>query len=211
MPVWVWALIPVGYAAGMFPSAVLIGRMGGHDVYREGSGNPGASNVARLMGWRYGIIVLLLDAAKGALAAGLGLAVGGRGGAWALGVAALVGHIAPMFPRLKGGKGVATGAGVMLMLFPLVVLICTLLWVGVAKGLKKASLASLAVAIAFPPLALLLDALGVQECSWIEFGVLCVLAALVIARHANNVRRLLRGDELTLPSNRPAASANDDA
>ena len=74
-------LVPLAYLLGTFPSAQLVGRMGGHDVMKEGSQNPGASNVARLMGWKAGALVLFSDFAKGAIAAGVGYAVGGRPGA----------------------------------------------------------------------------------------------------------------------------------
>jgi len=77
---WGW-LIPVAYLLGTFPSAVLVARASGVDIRSVGSGNPGASNVARVLGWRKGIWVFVLDAAKGALAAGLGLAVGISSGA----------------------------------------------------------------------------------------------------------------------------------
>src|SRR5215470_5743795 len=73
-------LVPVAWLLGTFPTAVLVARAHGHDVTREGSGNPGASNVARLVGWRAGALVLVCDFAKGAVAAGVGYAVGGRPG-----------------------------------------------------------------------------------------------------------------------------------
>src|SRR5215813_9240525 len=80
-------LVPVAWLLGTFPTAVIVARAHGHDVTREGSGNPGASNVARLVGWRAGALVLVLDFAKGAIAAGVGYAVGGRPGAIVLGLA----------------------------------------------------------------------------------------------------------------------------
>src|SRR4029079_16585014 len=75
-------LIPFAWLLRTVPPAVLVDRAHGHDVTREGSGNPGASNVARLVGWRAGALVLVIDFAKGAIAAGVGLAVGGRAGAF---------------------------------------------------------------------------------------------------------------------------------
>ena len=81
----------------------------GVDVTKEGSGNPGASNVVRLLGWKAGALVLVLDAAKGAIAAAAGLAIDGHRGAWILGVAAVMGHIFPVWSKFKGGRGVATG------------------------------------------------------------------------------------------------------
>src|SRR3954466_15954966 len=87
--------VPFAWLLGTFPSAQLVARAHGRDVLTEGSGNPGASNVARLMGWRAGLAVLLIDIAKGAGSAGVGLAVAGRPGAWLLGFAAVVGHTFP--------------------------------------------------------------------------------------------------------------------
>ena len=111
--------VPLAWLLGTFPSAQLVARAHGRDILKEGSGNPGASNVARLLGWRAGAIVLLLDFAKGLIAAGAGMAIGGRPGAFALGVAAIVGHTFPIYR--KGGKGIATGGGALVVLYPLIV------------------------------------------------------------------------------------------
>ncbi len=111
----VWVLLPVAYLLGTFPSAHLTARATGHNVMAEGSGNPGASNIARLAGWKAGLVVLAADFAKGAVASGIGMAVEGRSGAYALGVASVVGHIAPVTRRFKGGKGVATGGGALVV------------------------------------------------------------------------------------------------
>lgn len=192
--IWFWCAILGAYMLGTFPSAAMVARAKGRDIYAEGSKNPGASNVGRLLGWKYGALVFALDFAKGALAAGVGLALFGRTGGWALGIAAMLGHIVPVTRRFKGGKGVATGAGAMVVLFPIVVVVLAVVWLLVAKGLKKASLASVVVAAGFPALALVLG------CTWVEFAILCVLALLVIARHAKNLVRLLRGEELSLQS-----------
>src|ERR1700750_877256 len=100
--------VPLAWLLGTFPSAQLVARAHGVDIMKEGSGNPGTSNVARVLGWRGAAIVLLCDFAKWATAAGAGMALGGRAGAFALGVAAIVGHTFPLYR--KGGKGIATGA-----------------------------------------------------------------------------------------------------
>jgi glycerol-3-phosphate acyltransferase PlsY len=181
-------LIPFAWALGTFPTAVLVARAHGHDVTREGSGNPGASNVARLVGWRAGALVLVIDFAKGAIAAGVGLAVGGRAGAFALGVAAIVGHTFPLYR--KGGKGVATASGALVVLYPLIVVGLAVVWVVVARVFHKASLASLLGAVLFPIVA---AATGWYQ-PW-EIVVLSALAILVITRHFGNIRRLLRRQE----------------
>lgn len=186
-------LLPVAYLLGTFPSAQLVARAFGHDVTREGSKNPGASNVARLAGWRAAALVLFLDVAKGALAAALGYWVGGRPGAFALGVAAIVGHMLPVTRRFRGGKGVATGAGALLVLYPLIMLILVVMWVLIAGVLKKASVASLLACVLFPVLVAMLG--GAR---W-EVIASSALALAVIARHASNVRRLFEGQEHSLP------------
>ncbi len=145
------ALLAVpAYLLGTFPTALLVARAGGHDVLVEGSGNPGASNVARLMGWRAGILVMAGDLAKGAIAAGVGLAVAGRGAAYVLGILAVLGHTYPVTRRFKGGKGVATAGGMLAVLHPLLVLILAVVWFLVARVLRLASVGSMLVAVLFP-------------------------------------------------------------
>ena len=182
------ALIPLGYALGMFPTVVLVARAKGHDILSEGSGNPGASNVARVLGWRYGATVLLADFAKGAASAGIGWAAGGRPGAYLLGCAAVLGHTYPF--RRKGGKGVAAAGGMLVVLFPLIVVALGVVWFVVARVLHKASIASLLITVAFPVTVWLrgYDA-------W-EVGVIAGVAALLVLRHLPNIRRLLRREEI---------------
>jgi len=180
-------LVPVAWLLGTFPTAVLVARAHGHDVTKEGSGNPGASNVARLVGWRAGALVLVGDFAKGAIAAGVGYAVGGRPGAFALGIAAIVGHTFPLYR--KGGKGVATAAGMLTVLFPLIVAGLAVVYVVVARVLHKTSLASLIMTVLFPLAAL------VAGYAWWEVCVLAALAVVIVIRHAANIRRLIRHEE----------------
>ena len=187
-------LVPVAWLLGTFPSALLVARAHGRDIMQEGSGNPGASNVHRLLGWKAGALVLLLDFAKGAAAAGVGLAIGGRAGACVLGVSAVVGHTYPLYR--KGGKGVAAAGGALIVLYPFVVLGLGVAWFVVARVLHKASLASLLATILFPIAVLVL---GYDR--W-EVGVVGGLALLVVVRHAANIRRLLRREEIDLGAGR---------
>jgi glycerol-3-phosphate acyltransferase PlsY len=189
-------LVPVAWLLGTFPSAQLVARAHGRDITKEGSGNPGASNVARLLGWKAGALVLLLDFSKGAIAAGVGLAIGGRPGAFVLGVAAVVGHTLPLYR--KGGKGVAAAGGALVVLYPLIVVGLAIFWVIVARVLHKASLASLLATVLFP-----IAVFGLGFDRW-EVGVVGALAVLVILRHSANIRRLLRGKENDLGARRTA-------
>jgi glycerol-3-phosphate acyltransferase PlsY len=175
-------LVPVAWLLGTFPSAQLVARAHGRDILREGSGNPGASNVHRLLGWRAGAFVLLLDFAKGALAAGAGLAVGGRAGACILGVAAVV----------------AAAGGALVVLYPFIVIGLGVTWFVIARVLHKASLASLLATILFPVAVLVA---GYER--W-EVGVVGGLALLVVIRHSANIRRLLRREENDLGVRRGA-------
>jgi glycerol-3-phosphate acyltransferase PlsY len=187
-------VVVVGYALGCVPTALLVGRRTGHDPSTEGSGNPGASNTFRVAGRRAGALVLAGDLLKGALAAGLGLLVGGRGLGFAAGAAAVAGHIVPITRPRRGGKGVATAAGVALVLEPLVSLLMAVLWIVVARTTRLASLASLVVAVAFPVAVAIAGRPGWEVAGWV------VLAAVVMLRHGGNVRRLLRGREARLSS-----------
>lgn len=196
---WILALVPVAYLLGTFPSAGLVARRAGIDVTQAGSGNPGASNVVRLMGWKAGVLVFTLDAAKGAIAAGAGLAVDGHRGAWILGVAAVVGHVFPVWRRFRGGRGVATGAGVLVVLYPVVTLVLAAVWVVIARGLHKASVASLTVALLAPVTVIVLGG------SLFDIVIVTGVALLLIGRHLPNLRRLVRGEEHGL-----AGPADDD-
>jgi glycerol-3-phosphate acyltransferase PlsY len=142
------------------------------------------------MGWKAGLLVLVADFGKGAIASGVGLAVAGRGGAFALGIAAVLGHMFPVTRRFKGGKGVATAGGMLVVLYPVIVVILGVVWFLVARVLKLASVGSLLCAVLFPVLV------GVAGYGVEEVVAISALAVVVIARHAANVRRLVQGREL---------------
>lgn len=181
------------YAVGIFPTAGLVGRAHGRDVTREGSGNPGASNVYRLAGRRAALVVFGGDFLKGVLAAAGGWALGGKPLALACGAAAVVGHCFPVTRGFRGGKGVATGAGFVTVVEPLLALLAAVLWTLVAAATRKASPASLAVVVAVP-----VGVLALRGAAW-ESVVVLGTGALIVVRHAGNVVRLMRGEERSLP------------
>jgi acyl phosphate:glycerol-3-phosphate acyltransferase len=191
--VWV-ALLPAAYLLGTFPSAAIVASASGVDITTIGSGNPGASNVTRALGWRKGVVVFVLDALKGALAALAGLWLGGRAGGYVFGAAAIVGHIFPITRGLRGGKGVATGGGVLAVLHPIVAVVVATLWLALSRLTGKAAVASIAAVVA-TPIGLALAGAP----AW-EFAATIGLCALVFVRHAGNVRRLLHGEEHALRS-----------
>ncbi len=196
-----WLLAPVAYLLGGFPSADLVARASGVDIYASGSGNPGASNVTRTLGWRKGLAVFGLDALKGVIAAATGLILGGRAGCFVLGTAAVVGHIFPATRRLRGGKGVAAAAGVMLVWYPVVLLATAGLWLIVARLGRKAGLASLLAVVANPAGVAISGAPG-----W-EVAATGALAGLLVARHTGNIRRMLRHEEPDLAAQPSRARA----
>ncbi len=178
-------LLPVAYLIGTFPSASLVARANGIDIRSVGSGNPGASNVTRVLGWRRGVWVFVLDAAKGALAAGLGLVADGRPAGYWLGAAAVIGHVFPVWQHFRGGKGVATGGGIFAVLSPIVFPIVVSLWWVISRLTKKASLASIIV------VALLPVGVGIVRGEAWEVLATAGICALVMIRHVGNIRRLV--------------------
>lgn len=187
-----WFLVPLAYLLGTFPSAILIARASGIDISTFGSGNPGASNVTRALGWRKGIWVYALDAGKGALAAGLALALDGRPMAYWCGAAAIAGHMFPVFRRFKGGKGVATGSGVLLVVQPLLAPLAVAVWWVLTKLTGKAAIGSV-VAVVLVPLGMIV--LGTP--AW-EFLATAGVCALIVVKHMGNIVRLIRREEHSL-------------
>lgn len=184
-------MLPLAYLLGTFPSAVLVARARGVDITTSGSGNPGASNVSRLLGRKLGIFVFVLDGLKGALSVLAGFLAFRYAGALILACAAVVGHVFPITRRFKGGKGVATAGGAMLALYPLVSLVLLVLWLSVVKLTKKASLASLAIVVGLPIGLVIVGRPATEIVTTIGLG------AFVIWRHWPNLKRLVRGEELS--------------
>jgi glycerol-3-phosphate acyltransferase PlsY len=181
------AVVVVAYLLGTFPSAELIAARFGKDITKVGSGNPGASNVIRELGWKAGMTVFLLDMAKAAIAVGIAWAVSGeqRGAlSYAAMCGAIAGHVAPVFRKFKGGKGVASGGGALFVLFPEVSAVLFVSWFVISKLTRKASVASLAITVA-TPFGMVLD--GAEL--W-ELYVVLGLVVFVIVKHLPNIRRL---------------------
>lgn len=186
------AVALVGYLLGTFPSAIIVARANGIDITARGSGNPGASNVARTLGWKKGIVVYALDALKGILAVVIGRLVAGDAGGYWCAATAIVGHVFPVTRRFKGGKGVATGSGSMIVLQPIISAVLAVLWIALSKTTKKASIASVAVTVGLP------IGMGVIGTPAWEILAMVGLAFLVVVRHLPNLRRLKSGTEHSL-------------
>jgi acyl phosphate:glycerol-3-phosphate acyltransferase len=183
------ATLLVAYALGTFPTAVLVGRRLGFDPTTSGSGNPGASNTTRIGGARAGALVLLGDAGKGIVAAGLGDLVDGRTLAWAAGTAAVAGHLWPVTRRFRGGKGVATAAGVGLVCAPLAFVPLAVVFAVVVKVTGTAALGSVALAALFP---LAVAATGGRA---LEVAFAAAIGLVIIVRHRTNLARMRSGEE----------------
>ncbi|MDE2119438.1 MAG: glycerol-3-phosphate 1-O-acyltransferase PlsY [Betaproteobacteria bacterium] len=190
----------LAYVLGSIPFAVVVSRvMGLSDPRSYGSGNPGATNVLRSGNKKAAAATLVLDAFKGGLAVWLGARAAQAGWLDAaavplLALAVLAGHLWPMFLRFRGGKGVATAAGVLLAVNPWLGLATIATWLIVAVFFRYSSLAALAAAVFAPFYAVI----G-QDLAWrLQPAMLLALGAislLVIWRHQGNIRKLLRGEE----------------
>jgi glycerol-3-phosphate acyltransferase PlsY len=187
-----WLLLIPAYLLGTFPSAVMVARSRGIDITKVGSGNPGASNVSRTMGRAWGIAVFVLDALKGIIPAAVGAyLLESRPLGFAMVAASILGHMFPITRRLQGGKGVATMAGSMFVLQPLVALILFFVWFAVLKLSKKSSIASLALIVGLPVLC------GIKGVPAWEILAMVGINALLLMRHTENIKRLVRGTELS--------------
>jgi acyl phosphate:glycerol-3-phosphate acyltransferase len=189
-----------GYLLGAVPFGYLVARSRGVNIFTVGSRSPGATNVGRVLGTRPRNMVFALDVLKGAVAAGWPLLV-----AWGVirdynvpsllgyvGLAcALVGHSFSCFTWFKGGKGVSTAVGGLLVLLPVVAAIATGIWAIVFFTTRYVSLASIIAALSLPVSALLTPRRG----GWLDVSVASLIALFVVFRHRANIVRLLGGTE----------------
>lgn len=184
-------LVAIAYLAGSVPFGLLIARLKGNvDLRRVGSGNIGATNVLRAVGKGAAALTLIGDIGKGAAAVALARGLGASSRILAaVALAAVLGHLFPIFLRFRGGKGVATTLGVVLAAMPVVGGLLLLVWLLVAVVWRYSSLAALAAAAALPALVWLLDGRPVM----VLFGALS--AALIFWRHRENIGRLRHGTE----------------
>lgn len=187
------AVIAGGYVLGAVPFAYLVARWyAGIDVRTVGSGNVGAANVLRHTGWSVGLTVLALDMGKGALAAWLGGWLGGTPLAAAGAVAAVVGHVHPIWLRFEGGKGVATAAGAFLVLAPQAALGAVIAFAAIVWLTRYVSLASIVAAVLLPCLAAVTDEPAGTVASGIAVG------GIILVHHRDNLARLRAGTERKL-------------
>ncbi len=201
------AMFVLSYLIGAFPSAVVVGRlMGGIDVRRHGSGNAGATNAWRVLGWRGGLPVAFIDVAKGAVAAvgivrlPLGpLPLSLEVVAILCGLAAVLGHVFPVYTGFRGGKGVATAGGMLIATAPVPVG-CALGVFLIALFLSgRVSVGSILAAWTIPVSALLLDLFTDLGYPPLLIGLTGGLAVFILYTHRTNIVRLLKGEERSFP------------
>ena len=197
-------LLVASYITGSFPTSIVVTRVIKNiDIREHGSGNAGATNVFRILGWKYAIFVLAFDILKGWLPTAVyatiifqQLPVPDQGLVQILcGFAAVIGHIFPIFSGFKGGKGVGSLIGVLLALYPLVFPLCLLIGVAVITTTGYVSLGSISAAIALPIIILILPKLGLisPNLSLIVFSLL--VPWLIIFTHRTNISRIRNGTE----------------
>lgn len=181
------------YLVGAIPTSYLVVRLlKGQDLRTLGSGNLGATNLYRVLGWKYAVPVGIFDMLKGAVPVlcFAPLAGGGERTAILLGIAAVVGHVFSVFAGFRGGKGVATGAGVVLGLAPWAFVAALVTWVILVKLSGYVSLGSLGAALVLPPAVYFLHPER-RPTIWLFAG----LAGAIVIFHRANIRRLLAGTE----------------
>jgi len=198
-----FVVIALSYLAGSIPTSIIVSKLfRGIDIRDFGSGNAGATNVLRVLGWKLALIVMVVDVGKGFVAArfiaplafqdlpahpGLVQILAGA--------SAVVGHIYTVFAGFRGGKGVGTGAGVMLALYPVPTLICTAVFLALAFSTRYVSLASLIAVTLLPLLLILFKAVLHQPVDSYLLLFAVLVAMLIVFAHRSNIRRLVAGTE----------------
>jgi acyl phosphate:glycerol-3-phosphate acyltransferase len=197
-PGTVAAVLAAGYLLGSIPVGLLVSLVAaGTDLRESGSGRTGTTNALRALGPAAASVVLVLDVAKGAAAVLLARALyAGDGSEWVAagaGLAAVIGHVWPVFIGFRGGRGVATGGGALLALLPIAVPVPAAVLVAVILAWRYVSLGSISAAVSMPLVVAVLLFWDLAVLAHLAFAV--ALATLVVAVHADNIARLRSGTE----------------
>jgi len=195
---WQWLWPVFFYLVGSMPTGYLLGQFRGIDIRQHGSGNIGATNVWRVMGRNWGLVAFASDFLKGFLPLYLVRTLSfPDAGSWAVslllvvcGLAAIIGHNYTPWLGFKGGKGIATSAGVLAALMPPVLAVALSLWIVATLVTRTVSIGSILAAVSLAPLAYFF-----YPGSWIYFGLACLAGLLAVWRHRSNIQRLLAGTE----------------
>ena len=181
------ALVVAAYFIGNVSPAILISRMKGRDIRTSGSGNAGATNMLRTYGRGAAVATLAIDRLKGSLAVWLGAALGGAHVSYLCAVAVIAGHIWPAFYGFRGGKGIATGLGLLLAVSPVVGLLTAVIAFSTIGLTKRVSAGSVTAAACVPLL--------VRRFVPAFFPYVLLIVAWIIWKHRENIGRLIRGEE----------------
>ena len=185
-----WIIVlAVGYLLGSLSFSIILSKLLGRDIRKEGSGNAGATNMTRVFGWAAGIATLLFDFLKALAAMLIGRALLGDVGICLGGIASMTGHCFPVFHNFKGGKGISTGAALALMIDWRVLVCIVIVFLMAALLSKKVSLGSVSAAVSIVPATLIFRPTG-PMIALAVFGMV-----LAVCRHAENIRRLRSGTE----------------
>ncbi len=201
-------LLALAYGAGATPTSLWLGKaVYGVDLRTKGSGNLGGTNALRVLGWKAALPVILVDIGKGWLPVWYfpQIQSGTSSSTWALayGGAAVLGHVFSFWLKFKGGKGIATSAGVLLGLAPVALAVCVGVWLGVVSLTRIVSLASLSAALTLPAVVYFYPEREGPSLLWFAGGI-CVF---VVWSHRSNIKRLVRGEESSFRRAVPESSA----
>ncbi|MEZ4746926.1 MAG: glycerol-3-phosphate 1-O-acyltransferase PlsY [Calditrichia bacterium] len=197
-------MIAISYLMGSIPTSIIAGKLlKGIDIRKEGSGNAGATNVFRVLGWKAGLVVLLIDMLKGWIPTvyvsqlGMDSGLGWHAINYQIiaGISAMFGHIWTIFASFKGGKGVGTGAGMIIGLAPVPVLVCIIVFIVTVWLTRFVSLGSILASITFMAVVFV-QKFALNQPVPIELLIFSVfIPVLIIFTHRANVQRLLKGEE----------------
>ena len=194
----------LSYLAGSIPTSIIVARLTkGIDIRKYGSGNAGGTNSFRVLGWKAGLFVSLVDVGKGTFATlviskiNFGTLPFESSSAIMVlaGVAAILGHTYTIFAGFKGGKGVGTGAGMLIGLFPIAFLVCLLVFAIFLFITGIVSLSSISAAISLPIVLFLLNRFTSIEIDAVLMGVSIIIPLFIMFTHRTNIQRLLKGEE----------------
>lgn len=208
------ATILLSYLVGSIPTSIIVGKVFRHiDIRQHGSGNAGATNVIRVMGWKLGVLVMLVDAGKGVMATLYiaRIAAGHLDAPLSLlqiiaGTCAVIGHIFTVFAGFRGGKGVATGAGMIYSLYPIPALVCTCIFAAVVLATRYVSLGSIAAAVSLPVVLFIFKLFSLLQIDTPLFFFALVIVLLILFAHRGNIKRLLSGRENRIGRKKSAES-----
>ncbi|MBN1551561.1 glycerol-3-phosphate 1-O-acyltransferase PlsY [bacterium] len=206
-------IIFLSYLVGSIPTAIILSKMfRGIDIRDYGSGNAGGTNAMRVLGWKIGSTVMMIDVFKGVVATLFISAI--RFGPLSInpeivqilaGVSAIFGHIWTVFAGFRGGKGVGTGAGMLISLYPTVLLICLAIFIFMLLIFRMVSLASMTAAVSLPIVLFLLSTFCNYQVSELLLYFSIFIAILIVFTHRNNIQRILKGTENKIKLKKSAA------